>query len=247
MDPFKIQRRNSLHLETDGIWDGLENEEDTIVEHRIKLNECMMLRRVLGQDKSDILPKARGVVSFSCACVFWLVYVCALSFSNQLKRALTCTPHPTHHTPHPETQACKMSAQSQHKSFVSRLSHLGDTPDIGTSVVLASCLIPPVPSGHTSRRIPLATPCNNTHSHIHLHLLSHTAGRVSINECHHLSDTLKMVAGGSTFLPGACSAMLKKEEHDLAEKFEDENAKVYARLKRRDSWVGKADYPPTAT
>lgn len=99
-------------------------------------------------------------------------------------------------------QACKMSSTS-HQSFMSRLSHLGDSPDV--------------------------------------------AGRVNINECHHLSDTLKMVPGGSTFLPGACSAMLQKEEHDLSEKFEQENAKVYQRLKRRNSWVGREDFPPTAT
>lgn len=31
---FKIARRNSLHVEVDGVWDDLENEEDTFVEHR---------------------------------------------------------------------------------------------------------------------------------------------------------------------------------------------------------------------
>lgn len=56
---FKIQRRNSLHQEVDGLWDDLEKEEDTFVEHRIKLNECSMLRRVLGADKADVLPKVR--------------------------------------------------------------------------------------------------------------------------------------------------------------------------------------------
>jgi outer membrane biogenesis lipoprotein LolB len=35
-----------------------------------------------------------------------------------------------------------------------------------------------------------------------------------------------MVAGGTTFLPSACSAMLKKEEKDTAEKFEQQNAQV---------------------
>lgn len=58
MDTFKIQRRNSLHQEVDGLWDDLEKEEDQFVEHRIKLNECSMLRRVLGADKADVLPKA---------------------------------------------------------------------------------------------------------------------------------------------------------------------------------------------
>lgn len=54
---FKLQRRNSLQQEVDGVWSGLEDEEDTIVEHRIRLNECMVLRRALGQDKVDVLPK----------------------------------------------------------------------------------------------------------------------------------------------------------------------------------------------
>lgn len=39
--------------------DDLEKEEDQFVEHRIKLNECSMLRRVLGADKADVLPKVR--------------------------------------------------------------------------------------------------------------------------------------------------------------------------------------------
>ena len=56
-----------------------------------------------------------------------------------------------------------------------------------------------------------------------------------------------MVAGGMTFMPNACSAMLTKEDETMKEKFEAENAKVYARLKRRDSWVGRDDFPPTAT
>ncbi len=72
----------------DGIFDNLEDEEDTFVEHRIRLNECMMLRRVLGQDKSDVLPKA-----------------------------------------------CMMTSTSK-GGFISRLSHLGDTPDIGRPLLL---------------------------------------------------------------------------------------------------------------
>ena len=52
------------------------------------------------------------------------------------------------------------------------------------------------------------------------------AGRVNINECHSLSDTLQMVAGGPTFMPGACTAMLTKEQGDLSSKFEAENAQV---------------------
>ena len=59
-----------------------------------------------------------------------------------------------------------------------------------------------------------------------MHTHNNAAGRVSINECHHLADTLAMVAGGSSSLPGACGAMLKKEEHDLGEKFEQQNAKA---------------------
>jgi hypothetical protein len=31
---FKLQRRNSLQQEVDGVWPGLEEEEDTFVEHR---------------------------------------------------------------------------------------------------------------------------------------------------------------------------------------------------------------------
>ena len=81
----------------------------------------------------------------------------------------------------------------------------------------------------------------------HLNETSDIAGKVNLNECNTLSSTLKMVAGGMTFMPNACSAMLTKEEEDMKKKFEAENAKVYARIKRRDSWVGKDDYPPTAT
>lgn len=151
---FKIQRRNSLHQEVDGLWDDLEKEEDQFVEHRIKLNECSMLRRVLGADKADVLPKA-----------------------------------------------CKMVSTSQNKGFMSRLA--GETPDV--------------------------------------------AGRVNIRECHGLFDTLQMVAGGSSFMPGACTAMLNKEQSDLGAKFEAENAKVYKRIARRNSWVAREDFPPTAT
>lgn len=223
MDPFKIQRRNSLHLETDGIWDGLENEEDAVVEHRIKLNECMMLRRMLGQDKSDILPKARGVTR---VCV-WLVcaVLCARAWI-EAKPPHQITPHPTwlmcscasralttphdmtsHHTNRPAR--CRPSPSTSPSSPASPTSATRPT-----SVRPRCCLIP----SHLAHAHNLTTP-------IHHHPTP-KAGRVSINECHHLSDTLKMVAGGSTALPGACSAMLKKEEHDLAEKFEEENAKV---------------------
>jgi len=81
----------------------------------------------------------------------------------------------------------------------------------------------------------------------HLNETSDVAGKVDIKECHTLHDSLRMVAGGVTFLPASCNAMLEKEEKTLKEKFETENAKVYDRLKRRNSWVGKEDYPPSAT
>jgi hypothetical protein len=81
----------------------------------------------------------------------------------------------------------------------------------------------------------------------HLNETSDVAGKVDIKECHILHDSLRMVAGGVTFLPASCNAMLEKEEKTLKEKFETENAKVYDRLKRRNSWVGKEDYPPSAT
>jgi hypothetical protein len=119
--------------------------------------ECMMLRRVLGADKADSLPRA-----------------------------------------------CKLNATSQaNQGFLTRLSHFNESSDV--------------------------------------------AGVVNIKECHKLQDSLRMVAGGVTFLPASCNAMLAKEEETLKDKFETENAKVYARLKRRNSWVGKDDFPPTAT
>lgn len=75
-----------------------------------------------------------------------------------------------------------------------------------------------------------------------------SVGKVNVNECHHLADTLKMIGqGGSTFLPVACSSLLKHEEDIMKERFERENAKVYERLKRRTSWIGKQDYPPSST
>lgn len=60
---FKVLRRNSLSVEVDGVWSGLDEEEDTVVPNRVSMNECQMLRRVLGQDKQDVLPtscKVRG-------------------------------------------------------------------------------------------------------------------------------------------------------------------------------------------
>jgi len=41
------------------------------------------------------------------------------------------------------------------------------------------------------------------------------AGKVSLAECKKLSVGLRSLAGGSTFLPNACSAMIKRdEEHE---------------------------------
>jgi hypothetical protein len=53
---------------------------------------------------------------------------------------------------------------------------------------------------------------------------------VSLSECKNLSDTLKMMPGGSTFLPFSCSAMISHEEKTMADRFEQQNAKVYKRV-----------------
>lgn len=53
------------------------------------------------------------------------------------------------------------------------------------------------------------------------------AGRVSLSECKNLSDTLKMMPGGSTFLPFSCSALISHDEKTMADRFEQQNAKVY--------------------
>lgn len=60
---FKMLRRNSLSVEVDGIFSGLEEEEDTVVPTRVSMNECQMLKRVLGVDKQDVLPRACKVRS----------------------------------------------------------------------------------------------------------------------------------------------------------------------------------------
>ncbi|CAM9222718.1 unnamed protein product [Choristocarpus tenellus] len=70
-------------------------------------------------------------------------------------------------------------------------------------------------------------------------------GVVSTEECQTLADYLTPSVGGLYLLPGACSAMLKADEARLAEQFEKENAKVYDRLKRRNSMVEQQGYPPT--
>ena len=84
MTEFKIQRRNSLSQEVDGIWSALEEEEDAIVPQKVTINECQMLRRVLGNEKMEILPKA-----------------------------------------------CKMMSTGQNRTFVSRITHFADAPDVG--------------------------------------------------------------------------------------------------------------------
>jgi hypothetical protein len=154
---FKMLRRNSLRVEVDGVFPGFDEEEDTVVPTRVTMNECQMLKRVLGGDKQDVLPKS-----------------------------------------------CRTSTQAtQNKSFMSRLAHVADSPDI--------------------------------------------AGRVSLSECHNLSDTLKMMPGGSTFLPFSCNAMINHEQKIMSDQFEQQNAKVYKNLKRRTTWVAKEDYPPSCT
>jgi len=65
MSDFKIQRRVSLSQEVDGIWSGLEEEEDTVMPQKVTMNECHMLRRVLGDTKSEILPKACKMLATS--------------------------------------------------------------------------------------------------------------------------------------------------------------------------------------
>lgn len=72
------------------------------------------------------------------------------------------------------------------------------------------------------------------------------AGKVSLNECKLLTVNLKDTPGGSTFLPISCTAMLKHDEDLEKEKMEDQNARVYRNLKKRNTYVAKADYPPTA-
>lgn len=67
-------------------------------------------------------------------------------------------------------------------------------------------------------------------------------------QCRALADYLTPSVGGLYLLPGACSSMLKTSDADqeASEQFEKENAEVYARLKKRNSYVAKAGYPPTA-
>lgn len=73
-----------------------------------------------------------------------------------------------------------------------------------------------------------------------------SAGKVSSQECHSLASMINKIGGGNSVLPSSCNAILKFEEDEEADRFERENAKVYERLKRRNTFVGKADWPPTA-
>lgn len=67
------------------------------------------------------------------------------------------------------------------------------------------------------------------------------------DQCQVLADFLTPSVGGVYLLPGACAKMLGEEdEAKLAAQYEKENAAVYARLKKRNSMVAKAGYPPTA-
>lgn len=63
-----------------------------------------------------------------------------------------------------------------------------------------------------------------------------------------MADYLSPSVGGLYLLPGACSRMLKAKNSDDEEtaQYERENAEVYSRLKKRNSYVAKAGYPPTA-
>lgn len=129
----------------------------------IKVHECHLLRRVLGVDKLEVLPKA-----------------CKVSQTSN-----TVNPTAT-------------------KPFMTRM------------------VSPPAPNGEF-------------------------AGKVTLGECSLLNDTLKLVPGGSTFIPSSCSAMIKSEEKRTGELFEDQNARVYSNLKRRNTFVAINDFPPTAT
>ena len=51
------------------------------------------------------------------------------------------------------------------------------------------------------------------------------AGKVNLNECKQLSVGLRGVAGGATFLPMSCSAMLKRDSEMERERMEQKNAR----------------------
>jgi hypothetical protein len=56
---------------------------------------------------------------------------------------------------------------------------------------------------------------------------------VTLGECKLLSDTLRMVTSGSSFLPGPCVAMLKHNEVLETRREEAQNAEVYERVSHR--------------
>lgn len=79
-----------------------------------------------------------------------------------------------------------------------------------------------------------------------LYSSSDVAGKVNVKECEKLRETLSTIAPtASNMLPSSCSDILQREENELREKFEYENAQVMKQLKRRNTFVAQADYPPT--
>lgn len=110
-------------------------------------------------------------------------------------------------------RSCKIASTSQNKSFMSRLSHLGDTPDIGMYVDMDMHSL----AGFS--RLCIFLYFSPSFLRALTYQNTNTAGCVSINECHNLNDTLKMMPGGVTFLPSSCNAMLEKEHKTLAEKY----------------------------
>ena len=76
-------------------------------------------------------------------------------------------------------------------------------------------------------------------------VVSELGGAVTAEECRTLADYLTPSVGGLYLLPGVCSGLLEANDAKLAKVYEKENAEVYARLKKRNSVVAKADYPPT--
>lgn len=143
-----------------------------------------------------------------------------------------------------------MVSTSQNKGFMSRLA--GETPDVGACLSMCARLcVPcdPAPAsavaspraslGFASHAPPNPPRIYTTHTPHHHQL----AGRVNIRECHGLFDTLQMVAGGSSFMPGACTAMLNKEQSDLGAKFEAENAKVRAWWQWHGTFVSASSIP----
>lgn len=114
---------------------------------------------------------------------------------------------------------------------MSRLTHVGDSPDVG-ELFHSRSLFSGVVEGHISSIVHSDTRtfaslrCVLCSRVVPLNLMC-AAGRVSLSECKNLSDTLKMMPGGSTFLPFSCSALISHDEKTMADRFEQQNAKVY--------------------